>query len=515
MKRRKFVKSTAVSVLLAPFIVSRKMPLYANSNASSVVSISDQLAARIDFRPGANPNSDDVIVDKILDSNVNHVRVMRMVDTAVMKITGHTTVGEAWESLFPAGHPNVNTKIGIKLNFSYGDRRNDRENDWSKTHCPFGPKAAVTNAIVTGLTQMLNGTFPVENITLIESMYSYGARKDYPLIQGYRSVLRKSNGLFSDARQGASGIHWIHPRNSIELPPDAPKFVAAPDYPERYQAPQRIYKAVYENDFMINYVIAKDHRASGITGAMKNNYGCADNPVGTHGSQWNDDDSPYAGTRLCVPVFYKNIDRVAPYILNVLDALTTVYEGGPMSGKVYQTNKIAVSTDPVAIDAYQLKLINEVRNKKKLHLIGTEDGRTPDGHPNASFLHIAVDRHQLGNMSMDNLQSYDLSSIPESMDIPILKKQQSRIGGLRMAKDKYKIQVFLDNSNRKHLIESRIEDLEGNIVKAEKTISTRSSKVLLSWDHRNNNRRSVKNGIYIWYITVDGMLHSSTIVDVT
>ena len=513
MKRRKFIKATAASVLFAPFILNREIPLYANSYASAVVSVSDQLAAGIDIRPGANPNTDNVIVDKVLSSHVNHLRVMRMVDTVVMKISGQTTVGKAWESLFPTGHPNVNTKIGIKLNFSYGDRRNDAENDWSKNHCPFGPKAAITNAIVTGLTQMLDGTFPPENITLIESMYSYGLRKYYPLIQGYRPVLRKPNGMFKDIRQGANGIHWIHPRNPVELPSDAPKFIAAPDYPEKYQAPQRIYRAVYENDFLINYVISKDHRAAGITGAMKNNYGCADNPMGTHGSQWNDDDSPYAGTRLCVPVFYKNINKVAPNILNVLDALSTVYEGGPMSGKVYQTNKIAISKDPVAIDTYQLQLINEVRGQKGLPLIGSVDGRMPDGHPNASFLHIAADRHQLGSMSLENLQSYDLSSEKENMDIPALQKKQSRIGGLQLTKDKYEIQVFLDNSKRDHVIESRIEDREGNVVKTDKTVTTRSSKVLLHWDRRNNNKRTVKNEIYIWYITVDGMLHSNTIVD--
>jgi len=515
MKRRKFVKATVSSILLAPFIINRSVLGYGNSYASPVVSVSDQLASEISFRPGASPNSDDVIVDKVLSSHVDYIRVMRMVDTAVMKITGQTTVGKAWQSLFPAGHPNSNTKIGIKLNFSYGDKRNDQENEWSKDHCPFGPKAAITNAIVTGLTQMLDGTFPVENITLIESMYSYGSRKHYPLIQGYRSVLRKSNGLFSDSRQGTNGIHWIHPRNPVELPPDVPAFVAAPEHPEKYRAPQRIYSAVYENDFMINYAISKDHRAAGITGAMKNNYGCADNPMGTHGTQWNDDDSPYAGTRLCVPVFYKNIDKVSPYILNILDALTTVYEGGPMSGKVYQTNKIAVSKDPVAIDAYQLQLINEVREKKGLSLIGYVDGRTTDGHPNASFLHIAEDIHKLGSMSMNKLRTYDLSSLPESMNISSFQKPQSRIGGLQMSKDKYKLQVFLDDSGRKHIIESRIEDPEGNIIKTEKTISTRSSKVLLGWDHRNNNRRSVKNGIYIWYITVDGIMHSSTIVDTT
>ncbi len=89
---------------------------------------------------------------------------------------------------FLKGHPNKDTKIGIKLNFSYGDWRNDQENDWAKTYCPFGTKAAVSNAIVLGLSQMMDGNFPIENITLIERMYLAGTRRFYPVIQGYRPI---------------------------------------------------------------------------------------------------------------------------------------------------------------------------------------------------------------------------------------------------------------------------------------------------------------------------------------
>ena len=505
MKRRDFVKYGIGSLLTAPFIVNGYPRFYTDNYASPIVSVLDELATKLDYRSGKVLNPDGVIVDKILSYDINHMRVARMVDTAVMKITNQSSVGKAWESLFPAGHPNEHTRIGIKLNFSYGDRKGDKENDWSKTYCPFGPKSAVTNAIVAGLSQMLDGTFPIENITLLERMYSIGYRKYYPVVQGYRPVLTNSEGLSKDTRTGSCGLHWIKTMSELELPPDAPGFVAAPDFPEEYRAPQRIYSAIYNNDFLINYAIAKDHREAGITGAMKNNYGCTDNPRGTHGHEWSAQDNPYPGSRICAPVFYKHINQQAPYILNILDALTGIYHGGPLSGKVFHANTFAVSRDPVALDSYSLNLINRVRMTEGISTISTEHGWTPEGHPYASFLCIASENHGLGSMSLNNLQLHNLSSIEEITEIPILQNSQSRISEVSRTKKVYQVQVFLDQSGRTHTIESRIEDIKGNEIRAFKSQSTLSSSALLQWDHRNNKKKSAKEGIYTWYINVNGV----------
>ena len=514
MKRRSFLKYGVSSLVTAPLVVSGFPRVYTDNYASPIVSVFDQLATQLQFSRGKVLNYDGVIVDKILSHDIQNARVAKMVDAAVMKITNQATVGKAWESLFPPGHPNSNTKIGIKLNFSYGDYKGDAENDWSKIYCPFGPKSAVTNAMVSGLCQMLDGTFPIENITLIERMYSVGLRKYYPLVQGYRPVLEDEKGLFKDKRSGTYGLHWIYATNELELPADAPKFVAAPDFPEKYSAPQRIYAAVYENDFLINYGIAKDHRAAGVTGVMKNNYGCTNNPFGTHGStEWRSDNSPYAGTRLCIPVFHKNVDAHSPYILNLLDALTGVYHGGPLSGRVFHSNTIAVSKDPVALDSYLLNMINAERNKQGLSILSTTDGRTKDGHPNASFLRIASENHEIGSMSQKNIQYIDLSSSTNEYILPTLQNSQSLISEVRKNGSVYNVQVFLDNSKRNHIIESRIENSRGKIIKSYKTLTTKSSLATLEWEHQNDENSSVKEGIYIWYVLVDGVLHTSTIND--
>lgn len=513
MRRREFVKYGIGSLLAAPFINHAYGQFYTDNYASPIVSVLDDLATKINYKGGKVLNSDGVIVDKILSFDMDHMRVARMVDEAVKKITNQPTVGKAWESLFPAGFPNEHTRIGIKLNFSYGDRRGDVENDWSKTYCPFGPKSAVTNAIVTGLTQMLDGTFPIENITLFERMYTIGYRKFYPVVQGYRSVSPNEEGIVKDTRDGSCGLHWISSSNELELPEDAPRFVAAPDFPEGYRAPQRIYSEIYSNDFLINYANAKDHREAGITGAMKNNYGCTDNPRGTHGHQWTDPDSLYPGSRICAPVFYKNINQQAPYILNILDALAGIYHGGPLSGKVFHANTFAVSQDPVALDSYLTNMLNRVRLLNGNPAMGTVNNWGPEGHPSASVLRIASEDVGLGSMSQDNLQTLNLSSNTDQVEIPTFEKSKSRISEVNRTRKGYQVQVFLDKSNRTHTIESRIEDIKGNEIKSFKSQSTLSSSVVLQWDHRNNRKKSIKDGVYTWFIKVDGILHSGTIND--
>ncbi len=511
MKRRKFLKYGVSSLLAAPLIqYGCGRTYYEDLYASPLVSVRDQLASSLQFRPGKLVDSFGIRADKVVSWDIQSMRIANMVDTAVRTLSNQPNVGKAWESLFPAGKLNADTKIGIKLNFSYSS---DLENDWSANLCPFGPKSAVTNAIVTGLTQMLDGTFPPENITLFERIYVRGSRHNFPIVQGYRPTFPDRAGLYKDTRPGASSIHWISNSGPLEIPEDAPEFIAAPDYPRKYRAPQRIFSGAYQHDFLINYIIAKDHREAGITGAMKNNYGCTDNPVGTHGREWTDVNSPFPGSRLCSPVFYKNINQQAPYILNFLDALAGIYHGGPLSGHVFHANTIAVSKDPVALDTFELGLINQAREANSMHVIPSEEGWTPEGHPDASYLRISSEKHGLGSMSLDDHETIDLSATSDVVEIPQLAKCQSKIGDIRKVNKEYQVQLFLDNSGRKHKIESHIEDMDGNVINSFQSSSTVSNLAELRWDHKDNNRRPVKEGIYTWFIKADEMLHSGTIND--
>lgn len=509
MDRRSFVKLGAGTLVSAPFILGGKHALFANNSASPITTVFDAKASMLDFTAGTTPNADGVIEDIVRNFGINRTRVSSMMDTAVMKMTGKTSVGKAWEALFPAGQPTQNTKIAIKLNFSYGERFGS--NDWSDVHCPFGPKVALSDAIIHGLTQMLDGNFPIENITIFDKIYSSRTRWLFPVTQGYRAIQANGVGIYKDTTPGTYGMHWISYRNPFELPANAPSFLAAPDYPADYRAPQRIIPSVYQNDFMINVSTAKDHRAAGVTGVMKNTYGCTDNPFGTHGNEWMNDDTPYAGTKRCVPVFYKNIDQHAPTILNVLDALAGLYHGGPLEGKVFQANTIAVSKDPVALDYYLMELINKHRLKNGLSALSVEEGKAKDGHKNATFLRYAQDVHHMGTISLQNTALTDLSNELAEYELPVLDKSQSRVSEVGRSNNKLELHIHLDDSRRQHVIESHIEDLEGNTVKSLKEITTKSSDKSLDWDLRNDQRQEVSDKFYVWKIKVDGVLHARTI----
>ena len=513
MKRREFIESGAKAFFAAPLILNSRFSLFTPPSASPIVSVFDSRASALHMAPGRSPNFDGVVVDKILSYEVKRTRISNMVDTAVMKLTGRPDVGKAWESLFPEGHPKQDTTIAIKINLSYGEK--DEENDWSETHCPFGPKVALSDAIILGLTQMLDGTFPMENIVVFDVAYSSEMRNKFPLIQGYRQVQADGMGIRKDNIPGTYRMHWVAPRHPFEIPPNAPRFIAAPDFPEEYRAPQRIIPPAYENDFTINVAIAKTHREGGVTGIMKNTYGCTDNPVGTHGAgnEWRHEDSPYPGSRRCAPAFYKAIDQHSPTILNVLDALSGIYHYGPLSGKVFLENTIAVSRDPVAIDTYALDLVNKHRKKKGHALLSTDEGRAADGFPNASVLKVASEKHELGSMSMDRLDRYDLSDTRDDYQIPVLQRSQSRVGDVYRKGSRYRLDVRMDDSKRSHLVESKIEDIKGKVVKSYKPKRTGRSHLAINWNHRSDDRQEMEKGFYIWHVMVDGIRHSRVIHD--
>lgn len=512
MKRRHFLKLGIGSALSAPVILSNRYSMFSATSGSSIVSIEDIFSSSLTFREGTSPNADVMNIDKILSYSVNSARVHAMVDKAILEITGKHKLGKAWESLFPAGRIGKSTKIGIKINFAYGYQ--DNENDWNEVTCPYGPKISVIEAVVTGLTQMLDGTFPIENITVYDLGITIIPGRVSPVLQGFRPVNQGMNGTYKDQRPGTYTLHWVSNRTEADVPVDAPHFIAAPDYAEPYNAPQKILAPAYQNDFTINIGIAKDHRSAGVTGVMKNTYGCTDNCGNTHGDQWMNAITPYAGTRLCVPVFYKTIDQYAPTILNIMDALAGVYHGGPTTGRVFQPNLIAVSRDPVALDSWLLQMINKARKIHNLSILGVQDGRAEDGHPNAAFLRIASDVHKLGNRSLDNIRHFNISSGKLGYSMPSLQKEQYRLSDPEIHRDRCRMNLFLDDSGRKHFYSSWIEDMQGISIRSFNSRTTRSSSAICEWDLKNERNHQVKAGRYVWHV-VSGDIRHSRIINLT
>ena len=91
-------------------------------------------------------------VDATTGTIINSDIVKTMVHAAVMSLTQKTTVADAYEALFP--QLNISSKIGIKINCLAG-----------RGLCTH---PEVVEAIIDGLRQMLNSTFPLHNITVFD-----------------------------------------------------------------------------------------------------------------------------------------------------------------------------------------------------------------------------------------------------------------------------------------------------------------------------------------------------------
>ncbi|MCG8309200.1 MAG: hypothetical protein MI975_17540, partial [Cytophagales bacterium] len=159
------------------------------------------------------------------------------------------------------------------------------------------------------------------------------------------------------------------------------------------------------------------------------------------------------------------------------------------------------------------KMINEERKNRGLSVLGSDDGRTEDGHPYASFLRISAENHELGSMSQQNLQEINLSSNTNDFVQPSLQHAQALLSEVRKSASGYQLNVFLDNSGRDQVIESRIENFRGRIIKSFKSITTKSALATLGWDHKDDEGKTVKEGIYLWHVVVNGILHTGTVND--
>jgi len=494
VQRRQFIKMGS-GMVAAPFILRnlstvRGTPLAGSS--ALVVAYHDQASTL------ALADDDDSIVESF---EINDSAVGSMVDTAIKSLTGESTVAAAWESLFPPGELTATTKVGLKMNMTFGW---DRDNDWGLVMCPFGAHGAVIDAVVNGLTQMLDGTYPVENITVYDRYLPVKKGQAHLLKQGFRSYT-PTDGIYNDIRDGAYGIRLVDVENSSEIPANSPTFLAAPDYDEAYQAPQRILTPVTENDFMMNVSNAKDHRAAGVTGAMKNTYGCTDNCYGTHGDCWMNADCAYPGTHRCVPVFYSTLQGHCPTVLNVLDALSVLYDEGPTLGPVASRNEIAMSTDPVTLDYYLLHIVNEARPSGSMSQLTTDEGWASDGHPHAHFLQRAADM-QLGNLNNDDLRRLDVSSIA-ARPPRALQRPQSRVSAVRRRAGGWGVQIMTDGSGRPHTVHSRICNAAGRTLHSFATRTTRGTVTDMVWDGNTDAGTSVGAGMYVWEVTVDGRRH--------
>lgn len=511
MRRRNFLKLGAGSLISAPAILPGRT--FARPRAASPIAVAHHPAASL-LQATPTTYEDRYLVDVVERFAVDDGIVGEMVDLAIMKIARKETVAGAWESLFPAGQLDRNTRIAIKINHSYGVGPEDMNlnGGWLLKPCPIGPKPAVVDGVVDGLCQMLDGTFPLENIVVFDATAWLGSTK--MAVQGFPAS--SSFHSYDVPATEANPRYVLYDRN--QTPHDAPSFEAGV---KGNYVTQRIVPMFYESDFVINIGVPKVHQAAGLTGCFKNMYGCTHYCMDTHGSGI---DSGAPGVTNCIPTFYQALNEVSPTVINIYDALAGIYDGSAAHyGRYFQPNVIAAAHDPVALDSYGLHLVNEARTANGLHALADHDTGertdTPtgpwslwpgsyneDNYINADFLTIAAQELSLGNLGYSLEPTREVGVARPSTEAP-----RSRLDRIMRSPGGWRIVVSTDNSGRLHTVHSRIVDLKGAEVKSFRTVRTRSLRTAVAWDGRGNSGVRVPAGLYSWEIRVDGRLRARTV----
>jgi uncharacterized protein (DUF362 family) len=115
---------------------------------------------------------------------------------------------------------------------------------------------------------------------------------------------------------------------------------------------------------IINLPLLKDHDLAGISVALKNHFGSINNPNKMH----TDHCTPYVADLNLMPAI-RDKQR-----LIVCDALLVTFDGGPSFNPQHTARygALLVGTDPVAIDAIGLQIIEDLRKRHGLEPIAAQ-----------------------------------------------------------------------------------------------------------------------------------------------
>jgi uncharacterized protein (DUF362 family) len=134
-------------------------------------------------------------------------------------------------------------------------------------------------------------------------------------------------------------------------------------------------------DCVINLPVLKQHMLAGMTGALKNNFGCIHNPNKMH----VDGCDPYVAEVNAIPAI-RDKQRLV-----IMDALRPVLDNGPsyQPGMGEVANAMLFATDLVAIDTVGLGILEALRAKRDLPPLA-KVGLTPSYLATAAKMGLGV-----------------------------------------------------------------------------------------------------------------------------
>jgi uncharacterized protein (DUF362 family) len=261
------------------------------------------------------------------DGMVNKKNARQSVDTALKLLTQKENIKDAWQTIFP--EYKTGETIGLKVNCV-------------NRKCPTHPEIAYSIAD-----------------SVIETM---GLDPNHIIIwDRTNSELKKGGYTLNNSEKGIRCFGTVEkfsiPRWLINKPQNESGGIG---YDKTLKVD--VGKGVSSHlskiltrmcTYLINVPVLKDHGIAGVTLSLKNHYGSIDNPRDCH-------------TNSCDP-FAAKINATAAIRdktkLILLDAAYGVYEGGPRGAPQWQHKSILASTDPVALDAMGMEIINAKRKE--------------------------------------------------------------------------------------------------------------------------------------------------------
>lgn len=154
-----------------------------------------------------------------------------------------------------------------------------------------------------------------------------------------------------------------------------------------------------EADVVINLPKLKTHSANVYTGAVKNLFGCIPGLRKATYHKMAPDKEDFGD-------IIADIHQATKFSLHIMDSITSMEGEGPTAGSVYKSNKILISTDPLALDAVALNML----------------GLTVDDVP----IIIAAKKRNLGQWNLEDIIiEGDYDSIPKLNNFKLPKVLKS------------------------------------------------------------------------------------------
>ncbi|MDD5529792.1 MAG: DUF362 domain-containing protein [bacterium] len=296
-------------------------------------------------------------------STINQSTVQLMMNASIKALTGQSTVGDAWKSIFPG--INSSSVIGIKVNCI---------NSALSTH------PTVVNCIVNGLIQMnLGGTNFIKNNVIIWD---------------------RTNGELTSAgytRYTGTDANTVRCFGTNQSGVGSDSSVSFNVYGST-QHPSKILSQMC--DYIINAAVLKDHSFATTTLCMKNNFGSTDtishDPDGHCGHG-----IPALNQQIRDVLVPNNIQKIF-----IIDAIFGVVNWGPGGSPNCNPKKIIMSFDPVACDTQGQNIINEERTKLGYSTISAD-----------SITNAAQAPYNLGTTSVNLIQVTNIG-IEEAQLLP-------------------------------------------------------------------------------------------------